>query len=775
MLNSKTKIPTVLVIMGATGDLVTKKIAPALFNLYVKNELPRKLRVIGFSRRNLTDKNFQDRIGAIILKHSKLKASSSKLKAFLKLISYHQGEFNTDRDYHSLAKKLSCVNKLFYLSVPPRFIKDIVVKLAHTKLTEPCQDQDGWSRVLVEKPFGKDLPSARELDHLLGKLLKEEQVYRIDHYLAKEMIQNILTFRFSNNIFKKVWSNKFIESIDIRLWETLGVENRGAFYDNLGTLRDVGQNHLLLMMSLLTMDDPLNFSSSQIRAKREEILSSLKQHTTAEVKTSSYRAQYQGYSKIEGVSPRSKTETYFKLQTELTSPRWVGVPITLESGKRMGRVQKEATVTFKHPSPCLCAPDEPHQKNKVIFTLEPKEGIHIDFWTKKPGLVWEIEERDFDFILRDKKDRAQYTEEYEKLLLDAITGDQTLFLSTKEITEMWRFVDPFEQTWKKGAVPLNTYKPDTNKFIEKISFAQHDYDLKKEIGLVGLGKMGSKLMENLHRNEWYVKAYNRSPKPLRNVETLKELAKKLSPPRIIWLMVPAGKVVDEVIFGKDGLVHHVTKGDTIIDGGNSWYQDSIDRAKKLKKLGIHFVDVGVSGGPAAAAHGACLMIGCSDKKIFEYLEPLFHDLSDDDSYQYFPGVGAGHFVKMVHNGIEYGMMQAIAEGMNILKKSKFKLDLSDAAKIYNDGSIIESHLVKWLHDAFQMRGENLKGVSGKVTQTGEGAWTVKTARALNAKAKIIEEAVKFRNQSQKDPSYTGKIVMAIREQFGGHSVEGMKK
>jgi glucose-6-phosphate 1-dehydrogenase len=776
----KKNMPTILVLMGATGDLVAKKIAPALFNLYLKRQLPKKFLIKGFARRALTDQAFRERVKNIILKHVKHKAPIVRLNSFLKLISYHQGEFNTDKDYHNLADILNksdkkwkiCANKLFYLSVPPSFVKNIVTKLAHTELTKPCSDKDGWSRVLVEKPFGKDLATARELDNLLGRLLKEEQIYRIDHYLAKEMIQNILTFRFSNNIFEKVWSNKFIESIEIKLWETLGVEKRGSFYDGLGTLRDVGQNHLLLMTSLLTMNDPQAFTPEQIREKREEILRTLKKHNNSDVKNLSYRAQHQGYKKIKGVSPSSKTETYFKLQTELTSPRWTGVPITMESGKRMGKVKKEAVITFKHPSPCLCKPGQAHQKNKVIFTLQPTEGIHIDFWTKKPGLDFEIEERDFDFVLRENEEKVQYTEEYEKLLLDAINGDQTLFLSTKEITNMWRFVDPIEAGWKRNLVPLKSYKVDTHRFAEKISFDGKMSGLKKEIGIVGLGKMGSKLVQNLQSNGWNVEAYNRSTSPLRTVDSPEELATKLQGPRIVWVMVPSGKAVDEVIFGKKGLVKCLKRGDIIIDGGNSWYKNSISRAKKLKKYGIHFVDVGVSGGPGAAANGACLMIGCSDKKIYKYLEPLFYDLSDDNSYQYFKGSGAGHFVKMVHNGIEYGMLQAIAEGMTILKKAKFNLDLRDVSRIYNDKSIIESHLMEWLHDAFTLRGINLNNVSGKVAQTGEGAWTAQTAKAMKLKVKIIEEAVKFRNLSQKNPSYTGKVIMAIREQFGGHSVKG---
>lgn len=778
MPNSKPNVPTVIVILGATGDLVAKKIAPALFNLYLKGELPRLFLIKGFSRRDIPDQEFQQRIKQIILKHKKRKVSKRKLNSFIKLISYQKGEFTTARDYKSLAQSLgmidkkwkTCANKLFYLSVPPKFYEEILVHLSNSGLTSPCSDKTGWSRVLVEKPFGKDLKTAIELDTLLGKLLKEEQIYRIDHYLAKEMVQNILTFRFSNNIFEKVWSNKFIESIQIRLWEKIGVEHRGPFYDGLGTLRDVGQNHLLLMLGLLTMDDPAGFTPEEIRSKRIEILKTLRKPSINEIKKFTFRAQHAGYRKIEGVAPRSQTETYFKLQTELDSPRWQGVPITLESGKSMGEARKDAVITFKHPVPCLCQPGQPHQKNKIIFILEPKEGIHIDFWTKKPGLGFEIEERDFNFFLRNLAEKIQYTEEYEKLLLDAINGDQTLFLSTKEVQEMWRFVDPIVRGWENNLVPLKTYKPDTHKFTSKISFQTLASTIKKQIGLVGLGKMGSNLVKNLREHGWQVETFNRSPHKLRTTDSIAKLVAKLEHPKLVWLMVPAGKPVDEMMFGKNGLVKSLKKGDVIIDGGNSWYKNTIARSKKLKKYGIGLLDAGVSGGPGGALEGACVMVG-GDNKLFKKLEPLFDDISTDQGYQFFAGAGAGHFVKMVHNGIEYGMMQALAEGFAVMKKAKFNLDLSRVADVYNHGSVIESRLVEWLYQAFKVHGQNLKKVTGKVSHTGEGAWTVKTAKEFRLKARVIEDALKFRVQSQKNPSYTGKIVSALREQFGGHSVK----
>ncbi|MBU6447509.1 NADP-dependent phosphogluconate dehydrogenase, partial [Patescibacteria group bacterium] len=240
--------------------------------------------------------------------------------------------------------------------------------------------------------------------------------------------------------------------------------------------------------------------------------------------------------------------------------------------------------------------------------------------------------------------------------------------------------------------------------------------------------------------------------------------------KIVWLMLPAGQATDDAIFGKKGVLGGLSKGDILIDGANAYYKDTARRARILARKGIKFLDAGVSGGPSGALNGACVMIG-GEKKVFREVEYLFKDISAKDGYKFFDGAGAGHFVKMVHNGIEYGMMQAIAEGFNIMKKSRFKPDLSRVAEIYNNGSVIESRLIGWLAGAFKERGQDLNGVSGKVGATGEGAWTVQTAKEMKLKAKIIEESLKFRKNSQKSPDYTGKILAALREQFGGHSVK----
>lgn len=305
--------------------------------------------------------------------------------------------------------------------------------------------------------------------------------------------------------------------------------------------------------------------------------------------------------------------------------------------------------------------------------------------------------------------------------------------------------------------------------------------MKKEIGIIGLGRMGRGLATQWAKKGWKVVGFNRTAevtkkfarKNFKPTFSLEEFVLNFKAPRVVWIML-SKSAVDEVLFGKGGLATLLQKGDIVIDGGNSFYELDTVRAKKLAKRGIKYMDVGVSGGPRGALTGACLMVG-GKKADFRKLEPLFKDVALPNGVMHFEGIGAGHFVKMVHNGIEYGMMQAIAEGFAIMKKSKFNLNLTDVANIYQHGSVIESSLVGWLGQAFKEFGEDLKVVSGTVGHTGEGEWTAKTAKKLKVPAKIIADSFLFRVQSEKNPSFTGKLLSAMRNQFGRHNIKGEKR
>ncbi len=792
-------IPTALVVFGATGDLMTKKITPALYNLFTKNKLPKLFRVIGYARRPLTDEQFRGHVSQILRTNKHIKKNRKQLDQFLKCFVYKQGRFEAVKDYKSLAQDLGrvdkewkvCSNKLFYTAVPPEHYQSIFQNLHDSGLTIPCGPDEGWTRVLVEKPFGKDAKTAERLDLKLAQLFKEEQIYRIDHYLAKEMLQNILSFRFSNNIFEQSWSNKFIEKISIKLLEKIGVEKRGLFYDGVGALRDVGQNHLLQMLALVTMEHPTGFSSDKIREKRNEILKCLIPPSLREIKKQTVRAQHIGYESVAGVKKHSQTETFFRVRGYLDSPRWQGVPIIMTGGKRLKHQIKNITITFKHSSPCLCPIGKKHIKDKIIFSLEPEEKIELHFLAKKPGLEMEVQRRKFEFTYRVRERSGQYVEEYEKLLLDSIEGNQILFLSTEEVKSMWKYIDPIAHAWEQNKVPLERYRADTDDMIRQLKIryeasateeTRAEFLKQKEIGVIGLGKMGGNVVRNLLGKKWRVVGWNRTYSVSEDLKkdgmiptkTISELVSKLpNAPRTIWTMLPAGSITDDTL---KVLVKHLKKGDLIIDAANSNYKDTIRRGKFLKKHGIKFIDVGFSGGPGGALLGGCLMIGGSQTN-FEQNSTLFYDLAVASGVMFFEGVGAGHFTKMVHNGIEYGMMQALAEGFHVMHDGPYKIDLKKAAQIYNHGSVVESRLTNWLESAYRMHGNELNELSGSTGSGGGGAgerikgeadWTVDTARELKIPATVIEESINARVKSVKHPSYQGKIINALRNQFGGH-------
>ncbi len=464
-------IPTVFIIFGATGDLMAKKITPALFQLYKDNKLPGMFKIVGFSRRNWSQEEFKNHVRIILSGHKTKSVRKEDVEAFLNYFVYQQGDFDNVASYNTLAKYLgrvdgewkACSNKLFYLAVPPKNYKTIFEHLKSSGLTLPCSPEEGWTRVIVEKPFGRNAETALELDELLGKLFKEKQIYRIDHYLGKEMLQNILSFRFNNDLFEDYWDNKHIEKIEISFMESLGVEGRESFYEGVGALRDVGQNHMLQMLAFVTMDQPASYIAEDVRQKRAQILEKLVSMSEEDVVKKTARGQYAGYTNGKEISTDSTTETYFKIVAELDTPRWKGIPIILEAGKKLLQ-KKEIVVTFKHKESCLC-PAGSHYKNRVLFTLEPKEGITVEFWSKKPGLTFTMEKQKLAFLFRDQRKRVQYIEEYEKLLMDCILGNQLLFVSTEEVQAMWKFIDPIVTVWEKNAVLLVKYKEKAKEIL----------------------------------------------------------------------------------------------------------------------------------------------------------------------------------------------------------------------------------------------------------------------------------------------------------------------
>lgn len=458
----KYKVPTIFSIFGVTGDLAQKKILPALIDLYAKDLLPERFAIVGVARRDLSRDEFVQFVKEAVVK--KKEYDRETLDSFLEKIQYSQGQFDESATYTNTNKLLQsidekwgqCSNKLFYLSVPPTLYKLIATHLSESGLSEPCSDNEGWSRILIEKPFGKDVQTAQELDMLLGKLFDEEQIYRIDHYLAKQTLQNILAFRFSNTIFESLWNKKHIDKVDIRLFENHTVEDRGSFYDANGALRDVGQNHMLQMLALVAMEQPASLHCSEVRTARANVFKKLTKAKTADIA----QAQYEGYKQSEGVSSNSKTETFFALTAYINNRKWKGVPFHLASGKALGESCVEITIHFKDETSGSFMPEQykEQEANKITISIQPKEEISILFWVKVPGFKEKIEPKNLSFSFHDEQE--EHIDAYEKVLFDCISGDQTSFVTTDEVIHTWKYITDIQE--KITHIPLHTYAQGTH-------------------------------------------------------------------------------------------------------------------------------------------------------------------------------------------------------------------------------------------------------------------------------------------------------------------------
>ena len=453
--------PTIFVIFGVTGDLASRKLLPALLGLYTKRMLPPQFAIVGFSRRAFSREEFREYIRERLnIRPGEFKEED--VKHFLDHMSYEQGFFDNMPAYERLSARLrsiddrwgQCSNKLFHLSIPPNLYEGILTHLSESKLTVPCDDRTGWSRVLIEKPFGNDIENARALDKLLGKLFNEKQIFRIDHYLAKEALQNILAFRFTNPIFEPMWHREYIDRVHIKLYEKEGVDDRGKFYDPLGALKDVGQNHMLQMLAIIAMNKPRSFKADDIRRERARILSALIKMSKKEIRRAVVRGQYAGYLSEPGASPQSKTETYFRIEAHIGLSNWKGVPFFLESGKNMAESKVEIDLYFKDAK-------RSGEQNILTFRIQPDEGIKIKFFVKKPGYGFNTEAKTLKFKYADVPHFEVIENAYERLIHDAFIGDQTLFASTEEIMASWRFVTPILENW--GDLPLARYEKGANE------------------------------------------------------------------------------------------------------------------------------------------------------------------------------------------------------------------------------------------------------------------------------------------------------------------------
>lgn len=453
----KFNLPTDIVIFGATGDLAQTKLLPALYDLYIKGVLPDAFVIIGLSRTIMDDASYRVFVADII----GAKGDKEKLAAFCAHLRYEPGDFSDVAVYEKLKQRLlayddeigQCGSKLFYVAVHPSLYRTIFMKLKESQAMTLCSGIGTWARLLVEKPFGSDVDTAEALERQLTDLFPDEQIYRIDHYLAKDAIENIIALRFANEIIAGSWNAREIESMELRLLETKDVSNRGYFYHDIGTLRDVGQNHMLQMFALLTMEPATIDEPAQMRAARAKAMQLLEQSTIKQV----VRGQYEGFTQSAGVDVDSQTETYFKVETEIAADPWKGVRFTFESGKALDREVAEAVITFREFSGCQCEfLKSPHgHKNVLHITFSPKVSIALTLWVKKPGFDFTLEPRVLS-LTEEGEAETDLPSAYERVLFDAISGKQTRFVSGPEVTAAWKFITPLLQKFK--TLPLPLYK-----------------------------------------------------------------------------------------------------------------------------------------------------------------------------------------------------------------------------------------------------------------------------------------------------------------------------
>ncbi len=463
--------PTEIIIFGASGDLTHRKLVPSLFNLFRKKKIAENVNIIGFATRPWDDVQFRDEMKTGLDVFAPFTYQPSEWDAFKNKLSYQSGDFTNPDDYQKLADRIGVdnpVNRLIYLSAPPKFYVPILENLAAVGL---LAEGEQWVRVVIEKPFGHDLASAKELNQSVHQVLKEDQVYRIDHYLGKETVQNIIVFRFANTIFEPIWNRNYIDHVQITVAETVGVGHRAKYYDGVGVLRDMFQNHLLQLLALVAMEPPASFSAEALRNERAKVLSAVRPILREEVSDWSVRGQYQDYEITD-----SQTPTYAALKLYIENWRWQGVPFYLRSGKKMAAKSSEIIVQFKCPPHIMFPVDDCNQlsPNMLSLCLQPNEGIHFQFEAKQPDTTASMKSVHMEFEYAEAFGNSAIPEAYERLLLDALIGDASLFSRSDAIELAWNLVDPILQSWEQDSKPaLAIYEPDcwgpkeADEFLEK--------------------------------------------------------------------------------------------------------------------------------------------------------------------------------------------------------------------------------------------------------------------------------------------------------------------
>ena len=476
--------PAAIVIFGASGDLTKRKLIPSLYSLACNNRLSNNTYLIGVGRTDYDDAHFREHLRQGAKEHSRFTSErfSAEWETFAKHLSYLIGDYDDPNTYKKLAKKLDELdhesgtegNRLFHMAIPPQVFTDVVEQLGKSGLN---RSEKGWSRIVVEKPFGRDLKSARTLNKFLHQTFKEGQIFRIDHYLGKETVQNLLTLRFANAIFEPIWNRNYIDNVQITVAESVGIGDRGGYYDDAGILRDIFQNHMMQLLALTAIDPPVAYEPDTFRDEKVNILRAVRSVDR------SLRGQYGGNNEVKAytqenkVDPNSKTATYATLKLFIDNWRWKHVPFYLRSGKRLARKSTSIAIQFKEVPHLMFAvdKDEPIPPNILYLCIQPNEGISLQLQTKQPGTGMQTHSADIDYAFAQDFEERELPVAYERLLLEAISGDATLFTRADEIELAWKIIDPILEEWQGDEAPnCHLYSPGSWGPEEAKEFIQQD-------------------------------------------------------------------------------------------------------------------------------------------------------------------------------------------------------------------------------------------------------------------------------------------------------------
>ena len=451
--------PCALVVFGASGDLTARKLMPAVAQLAKRGQLPEEFAVVGVARTEMDDEDFRRLIGEAVAD------DNDAWQAVLARFRYVAGDYGEEDTFHRLERTLKALDRdlgtnasrVYYLATPPGVFDDVAHGLAQRGLNK--QENGAFSRLVIEKPFGHDLATAEELDRGLHSCFAEDQIYRIDHYLGKETVQNVLALRFANVIFEPVLNRRYVDHVQITVAEEAGIGHRGSFYETAGALRDIVQNHVLQVLSLVAMEPPSRMEAEAIRDEKVKVLHAVDILTHDEVGDAVVRGQYEGYLQEEGVDPASQVETFLAMRLMVDNWRWAGVPFYVRTGKKLAKRVTEVMMQFK-PVPHLPFSNNLTQDltpNDLVVRIQPDEGIALQFGAKVPGPEFRIRDAELDFSYAEEFDEEP-PEAYERLLLDAMLGDPTLFIRSDEVRQAWRVVEPLLDAWDGGNTPLHRYE-----------------------------------------------------------------------------------------------------------------------------------------------------------------------------------------------------------------------------------------------------------------------------------------------------------------------------